>query len=52
MTPHKYDHILIHRNPYNNKPHTVEYIDPKFIQTRIYFKCESEYFRKKKKTIK
>jgi len=48
MTPHKYDHILIHRNPYNNKPHTVEYIDPKFIQTRIYFKCESEFYRKKK----
>ena len=40
MTPHKYDHILIHRNPYNNKPITIEYRDPKFIQTRIYFQCE------------
>jgi len=48
MTPHKYDHIQIRRNPYTQKPHTIEYIDPKFIQTRIYFQCESEYFRMKR----
>jgi len=52
MTPHKYDHILIYTNPikykFKNKPNPTKYIDPKFIQTRIYFKCESDFYRKKK----
>jgi len=46
MTPNKYDHILIHRNPYRqySKPKQTEYKDPKFLQLRIYFKCESTYY--------
>ncbi len=55
MTPHKYDHILIYTNPIKYKfkktnPTTkyTKYIDPKFIQTRIFFKCESDYFKNKK----
>jgi len=47
MTPHKYDHILIQRNPFIHKPQSITYIDPKFIQLRIYYKCESEFFKKK-----
>ena len=47
MTPHKYDHTLIHRNPFTQKPQSITYIDPKFIQLRIYYKCESEFFSKK-----
>ena len=54
MTPHKYDHILIHRNPFNHKPQSITYIDPKFIQLRIYYKCEeaSSLRRKNDQSIK
>ena len=52
MTPHKYDHILIYTNPtkykFKNKPNPITYKDPKFKQLRIYYKCESEYYRRKK----
>ena len=51
MTPHKYDHILIHRNPFTHKPQSITYIDPKFIQLRIYYKCERVSFLVRKRPV-
>ena len=43
--------IRSHLNPpksvYPQASQSITYIDPKFIQLRIYYKCESEFFSKK-----
>ena len=46
LTPNKYDKIQsVSRNPYKTKD-PIQYKDPKIIQLRIYYKCESDYFKK------
>jgi hypothetical protein len=46
---HKHDQISLHTNPLN-QDEPPEYQQPKFFQLRIYYQCESEYFKNKKLT--
>jgi len=43
----KYDKLSIQRNPFReySKPIQHKYNNTKYSQLRIYFKCESSYFR-------
>jgi hypothetical protein len=45
----KYDKLLIQRNPFKeySKPFKPQYNNSKYNQLRIYFQCESEYFKNK-----
>jgi len=45
----KYDKLSIHRNPFReySKPIQFTYNKSKYAQLRIYFKCESQYFKSK-----
>ena len=55
MTPDKYDHILIQRNPLReySKPLKKEpYIYPKCKQLEIHYRCNSDYFKSQKDTKK
>ena len=47
----KYDKLSIQRNPYReySKPLKPKYNNSKYHQLRIYFQCESEYFKTKSK---
>ena len=47
MTPDKYDHILIHRNPFKQYSMPIEhkpYVYPKTRQIEIHYKCNSEFY--------
>ena len=46
---HKHDLITIHTNPFNQEEPPI-YQSPKFVQLRIYYQCESEYFKNKNLT--
>ena len=45
----KYDKLTIHTNPFReySKPLKSKYNNTKYHQLRIYFQCESEYFKNK-----
>ena len=45
----KYDKLSIQRNPFReySKPLKPQYNNSKYHQLRIYFQCESEYFKNK-----
>jgi len=45
----KYDKLSIQRNPYReySKPFKHKYNNSKYNQLRIYFQCESNYFKNK-----
>ena len=53
MTPDKYDHILMQRNPLReySKPLKKEpYIYPKCKQLEIHYRCNSDYFKSQEDT--
>jgi|TARA_B100001059_G_scaffold172178_1_gene172335 hypothetical protein len=46
-TPNKYDKIYTKsRNPYKKHVPAEKYIDEKYNQLRLYFKCESSFFNR------
>ena len=50
-TPNKYDKIFIKsRNPYKTEDPVEKIIDDTYKQLRIYYRCESEYFRRLEQT--